>query len=236
MKSYNNVLILGVMQLWVWSAPAIAIGDSQTGTADRQIIDIPVEFIWTNGKPLPPPMRPAHLYLGLGLAPGKIHSEHAVPWFENVFLGHNTSVSLDLDRLARTVARRVVQETVPPEMEVIPRETRIGRVFPGPNFNSSQSVEFRIGLYDADTRDALLLVYFDRPCHLSGLDRHQEYTLIDSPPRVDVQVDAPGWAWIAVHKTGESTYTEVRAPAPHPVLLITPNSRDLYLKYQEGTS
>ena len=226
MKWPNKTLVLGAMQLLAFSAPTIA--------ADSQVIDIPVEFIWTDGKPLPPPMRPAHMYLGVGLAPGDFYVKGSLRWLDNLFLGHNTSVPLNLDRLAKTVGSKAAEGAVPADFEATPHETRFGRVVAGPNFNSSDSVSFRVGFYDADTRDALMLVYFDRPCHLSGVDRRQPYIPIDSPPRVDVQVDAPGWVWIAVHKTGESTYTEVRVPAPHPVFLITPTRDDLYKKYQQG--
>ena len=72
-----------------------------------------------------------------------------------------------------------------------------------------------------------------RPCHVTGTDTGN--TALESATQLDVQVDAPGWVWVEVRKTGPSTYVENRVPSPHPVLLITPTHLALFRRAQEGT-
>lgn len=232
-----RAMVLIVLQLTALVGYATTAGNSQP--ANRQIIDLQVRIIGFNGKELHagPGIRRSDLYLKFALLPGNLHTERFLPFLdETLYLEDRSPIPLDLGHLAERLAPKATSasETGSPEFAVTPKETRFARLLPGISFTTSQNVKMKEGFYDADTRDTLMLVYFDRPCHVSGVDTGSQPKPIDSPPRIDIEVDAPGWVWIETKKTGQSTYVEVRAPSPHPVLLITPNDGDLYLKYQEG--
>lgn len=82
-------------------------GNSQPAS-DRQIVDLPIEFIWTHGKELPPAMRPCHLYLGLGVISGGFHAHGMLPFVETPSIGHQTSVPLDMGCLTKKLARKAI--------------------------------------------------------------------------------------------------------------------------------
>lgn len=234
MKTHNSALILVAIQLAALVENTSLAANSQP-SASRQIVDLPIRLIWTGGKELPPTARPFHLYLALFPIPG-FHAKDTIQHFETISIGHDTSVSLDLGHLTEKVVHkaRPANETDEPGFEVEPRETRIVRLAPGLWFPAGQTVRIKGGIYDADTRNTLLLAYFDRPSHVTGTDT--AYTPLESPPRVDIQVDAPGWVWIELRKTGPATYIEDRVPSPHPVLLITPPDEAVYRRAQEGAN
>ncbi len=204
-------------------------------SADHQVVDLAVEFIWTGGKELRPALRPTQLSLAMGVAPGGFHIKKRFLYIATRPIGHDTSIPWDLGRLTWMFAGKAtpVTETAAPGFEVIPKETRLARLIPGLDFPAAHLYKFMVGLYDADTRNTLQLVYFDRPCHVTGTDTGN--TALESAPQLDVQVDAPGWVWVEVRKTGPSTYVEDRVPSPHPVLLITPADLALFRRAQEGT-
>ena len=187
-----------------------------------------------------PSMRPAHLSLGLAIAPGGFYGTHSLSYFDTPYIGGQTSIPLNLGRMTQRFEREATPELEAgmPGVEVTPKETRLARLMAGLWFRTDIHVKLKEGFYDANSRNTLLLMYFDRPCHLSGTDNGKDGKLPipgDTPPKVDIDVDVPGWTWIEIKKMSDSTYTEVRAIAPQPVLLITPHDDELYRKYREGT-
>ena len=92
----------------------------------------------------------------------------------------------------------------------------MARLLPGLSFPAGQDLQLIEGFYDADTRNTLLLTYFDPPCHVTGTDTGPYYPSLESPPQVDIQVDAPGWVWVEIRKTGPSAYVEGRVPGITP--------------------
>jgi len=231
----NRTLALMVMQITALVGYTNAAGSSPE---NPQVIDLPVKFIGFDGKEVRPDMRPYHLSLQWALVPGGFHGDRTLQNLDTQYIGGQTSIRLDLTHLAEKFAPKAAPTTPSEEagLEVTPTEAHLARAIPGMWFRISHNIKMKSGFYDADTRETLLLVYFDRPCHMSGIDTTRQSIPLESPPKVDVGVDAPGWVWIVIKKTGPSTYTELRAPSPHPVLLMAPYDRDLYRKYQEGSN
>ena len=223
MRMCGRLLVLIVMQL-----PTLV---GYAGTADNlppsgdRIINLPVKFLGFDGKELLPSMRPNHLSLDLYSIPGKLRGD-THQQFESVYLGGQTSIALKLDRVAEKIAPQIAprDETAWPELEVTPTETRFARVVPGIWFRTTKNIQMKVMFYDADTKDVLTLVYFDRPCHVRGTDR--------SPTPKEIDVEAAGWTWIETKSTGPSTFVDVRAASPRPVLLIAPIAG--YQKYLDG--
>jgi hypothetical protein len=81
----------------------------------------------------------------------------------------------------------------------------------------------RIGFVDLATNDFLLLAFFDRPCHLTGIAK--------LPPRpegeiakyvFDVTIDQVGFNWLAMHndKVRGSAIVRHAAASVRPVYLV----------------
>jgi hypothetical protein len=71
---------------------------------------------------------------------------------------------------------------------------------------------------DSNTRERLMLVYFDRAARITGALMRSDYTI-----RYNIRATAPGYIWIARRQTedGDQMYTEVRQPESV-VLALTP--------------
>ncbi len=171
----------------------------------------------------------------MAVIPGSFHAKGLRPYIASRSIGYDTSIPLDLGHLTKKFAPEAMPttETAAPGFEVTPKETRLARLLPGLEFTSKKAMQLTEGFYDADTRNTLFLVYFDRPCHVTGTDRQN--TSLESPPQLDIQVEAPGWVWVETRKTGPTTYVENSVPAPHPILLITPHDEALFRRIQAGT-
>ena len=223
MRMCGRVLVLMVMLL------TTPVGYASTADnpppSDDRIINLPVKFLGFDGKELLPSMRPNHLSLDLYSIPGKFSGD-THQQLESVYLGGQTSIVLKLDRLAGKIGPQIapVDPTAWPELEISPAETRFDRIVPGIWFRTTKNIQMKVMFYDADTKDVLTLVYFDRPCRVRGTDR--------SPTPKEIDVEAAGWTWVETKSTGPSTFVDVRAASPHPVLLIAPIAG--YQKYLDG--
>jgi hypothetical protein len=106
--------------------------------------------------------------------------------------------------------------------KIVPTETRFIRVATDFEYLGSPTPAHRIGFVDLATNDSLLLVFFDRPCHLTGL--------ANLPPRpegeitkyvFDVTIDQAGFNWLAMHndKVPGSAVVRHAAASVRPVYL-----------------
>jgi len=98
-------------------------------------------------------------------------------------------------------------------LKIEPADTRFGRVATSIGVPDSRITKWRIGFHDNTAwKDALLLVFFDRPCRLTGT-LPDAGGIIDS---VDATVTAAGLVWLRVHG---AQITSAAAPS-HLVFLI----------------
>jgi hypothetical protein len=78
----------------------------------------------------------------------------------------------------------------------------------------------------------LSLDLYSIPGKFSG-DTHQQFeSVYRSATQKDIEVEGAGWTWVQTKSTGPSTFVDVRAASPHPVLLIAPIAG--YQKYLDG--
>jgi hypothetical protein len=76
---------------------------------------------------------------------------------------------------------------------------------------------------DSQTGSTLILVYFDRPCRLSGtvatkIPSTREKYAVD----YDVSLDSAGWVWLTEKGVESRHFVATRAIRPYPLLIIGP--------------
>ena len=75
------------------------------------------------------------------------------------------------------------------------------------------------GFYDLESRDLLMLVYFDRPCRVSGTIRAPAGDRVH-----EIAVPASGIYWLRLKKTAPNAYRVQVEPQPATVVMATPVS------------
>lgn len=186
-------------------------------------IEIPVKFVNAAGDVLPVDSRPAGLELTLGPIAGSITGT-AHQYTQLVPIGHQRSISLALDELSAKMDLQAtkISGAAPAILQVIPQDTRFVRVATGVWFESKQPVTKSVGFLDAKTQDALTLVYFDRPCRLTGTAVRKTESGETLTKEYDVDVESAGFVWMTEKHDAQHHAKGIRAVAPHPILVIAP--------------
>lgn len=161
----------------------------------------------------------------LGSIPGTIFGNPQAP-FISVPIEVDQSFPVDLGRLRSLSeqATKINELGLAIGGKIVPADTRFIRVATDFEYIGSPTTAHRIGFLDLATNDPLLLVFFDRPCHLTGI--------ADLPPRpegeisryvFDVTIDQAGFNWLAMHNDKVPGTAVVRhaAASVRPVYLVT---------------
>lgn len=186
-------------------------------------IEIPVKFINAAGDVLPVGSRPAGLELTLGPIAGSITGT-AHQYTQIVPIGHQRSISLALGELSAKMDLQAtkISGAPPGVLQVIPQDARFVRVATGVWFKSKQPVTKSVGFVDAETRDALILICFDRPCRLTGTVVRKIESGETVTREYDVDVESAGFVWMTEKRDAQHHEKGIRAVAPHPILVIAP--------------
>jgi hypothetical protein len=105
-------------------------------------------------------------------------------------------------------------------LTVDPVDTHFARVAHQMNYQSAPRVPGASRIVDSGSKENLYLVYFDRPCHLTG---NVSYGGAEPGSRdFDVTIEKAGLNWLAATKKGPGDYSIIRhAPSPvRPVFVI----------------
>jgi hypothetical protein len=161
----------------------------------------------------------------LGSIPGTVFGSPQAP-FISVATNADQSFSVDLGRLRALSEQATTMNELGLAIggKIVPAETRFSRIATDFEYIGSPRPAHRIAFFDLATKDLLLLVFFDRPCHLTGI--------ANLPPRpegeitkyvFDVTIDKAGFNWLALHndKVPGSAVVRHAAASVRPVYLAT---------------
>jgi hypothetical protein len=211
----------------LWLALAFLIAGCSSapqpvGDLGRGSLILPVKLLDSDRKEIPIP-DPIQGSARLGSIPGMIFGDPRAP-FGRVTMNTDHSLSVDLSRLQEVGkhATRITAEGVEFGWKIHPVETRFSRVSTTFDFVGSALDVNKVGFFDLEGNDVLLLVFFDRPCRLTGT--------INIPPGeadfthylYDVTIDKAGFNWLAIHKDQKPGWAIVRhaAASVRPVYML----------------
>ena len=107
----------------------------------------------------------------------------------------------DFDRLSCDLQERGIQQG----LQMTPSTVRFARLATFARDPQSGKSFGGATFIDAETKELLFLIYFDRPSHWKGTIRESGYVV-----KVDIKIDARGAYWIRIVKKGDDRHLELR--------------------------
>jgi hypothetical protein len=196
-------------------------------------LTIPVKVLDATGSVLPPDETPNDLVLTLGPIPGSVPGiGHET--LQTVPIGHEKLISIDIASYSAAMMSRVrpLDRSMSQSLHVVPEDTQFVRASTGVWFTSPTPVRKSTGFIDLETQDNLVLVYFDRPCRLTGTVTNAVPNTETSTTDYDVVVESPGLTWIRLQPVGPMHTLGKREDHPHPAVIIVPPENRLHGRYR----
>jgi len=167
---------------------------SQFSGAASGRITIPVMYQDSTGNTLSADSRPTGATVWLGAMPGAIFGSARDP-LKTEPVANPPSFELDLGELYDIAAKQSATLTAAASAsgwKIVPADTRIIRVATNLNYKELHRQVPNTRFADLQTGDILMLVYFDRPCQLSGTIAEQG----SGSDTIDVTVGQAGLHWL----------------------------------------
>ena len=202
-----------------------AVGCTTTprlSTIDAGLITIPVEFEDFSGQPTDKGPRDSKLWLGA--ISGEIYGTTQAE-FKTVGIGSSATIAVPLTELEEFSAKSASALTATAAtagFAINPSDAHLVRIATSllsaePKWHSATT-----NLADSLSKHSLVLVYFDRPCRLSGAVIAHASSGGARTDDYDVVIEKAGLNWLEMTKVGEDAHWEVRhAPASvRPVVTV----------------
>ena len=194
----------------------------RSSNIDAGLVTVPIEFEDYSGQITDKGPRDSQLWLGAisGEVYGTTQAE-----FKTLGFGRSATIGLPLSELERLSARRATalnSAAAAAGFTITPSDARLVRV--ATVLLSTEPAWHSAGtsLADAVTMKTLVLVYFDRPCRLSGAVIAHPSSGGTRTDNYDVVIEKAGLNWLENTEVGEDSHLEVRhAPGSvRPILKI----------------
>jgi hypothetical protein len=189
----------------------------------KQSIDVPIRFVDVSGYAISAKDRPVNATAMLGVIPGGVFGAPHYP-LQTERLGKILTLPINLSDLLVTLNEQSATLTNDAETagwRIDPTETRFARVATTISHEGTSSL--MIGFVDSASKSNLLLVFFDRPCRLTGTvlvhpREGQTTTFV-----VDVTVEQAGLNWLKMtgNSQGHDLITNTQVPSK-PLFVVAP--------------
>jgi hypothetical protein len=176
------------------------------------MIVVPVRFVSAGGDELAARERPADANAQFGAIPGEIFGKIREP-LQSEAIGSVPITSIDLNEFVSAFGRQAATMTavaVATGWQIAPAETRFARIATGASYEGIRQGSALISLRDSESKNTLLLVFFDRPCRLTGavLDASDGGTV--TRYSIDVKIEKAGLNWLEFTHHGDDDHDVIR--------------------------
>jgi hypothetical protein len=180
-----------------------------------EVINVPLSFLSVSGDSMPMNERPKKWIATLGAVSGGIFGAARYPPRAAKDLGSASTVSFRLSELQTELDQQSATITVGAAKagwRIEPAETRFARLGTSFAIADKNLGPFAAGLADSVSKNILFIVFFDRPCRLTGTVVTPEngattYT-------IDATIEKAGLNWLEVTKEGTNRrITKVGVPS-----------------------
>ena len=157
-------------------------------------LDIAVEYVDDRRQRVGYEYQPRDVILVFPVIPGQIFGDPSGPPVFIEEVASEQRLTLDLARaepLLEGVARVMRNSRMTRGLHILPNNTRLARIGTFPFDARTEEPLGAGGFIDAATRDYLILMYFDRACHLTGA-----LQLDEAEFRHDIEIPAAGFYWV----------------------------------------
>jgi len=196
-------------------------------------LDIPVKTLDPAGKLAAWEEQPEGLVLGLGAIAGNLGGT-TTP-LQALLIGHAPSFRWDPQSQSGVVGSHVARldkkfgHALSSSVTLVPEDARFARIATTVWSKTKPDLGKAVGWLDSETGNELVLLYFDRPCRLSGSLTRKTLSHEEHNETFDVGVASAGWLWLQIEHVDPLHSTVSRAVSPHPVLVIASPERFRHL-------
>jgi hypothetical protein len=196
------------------------VPDAATGS-----INVPVRFVSVSGDEISVNDRPANATAMFGVIPGAIFGAPNYS-LQTERLGKISTLPVNLSEL-RTVLNQqsatITADASAAGWKIDPADTRFARVATTISHEGTRTGPLMIGFVDSTTKKNLLLIFFDRPCRLTGTVVIRARDGATTTFAVDVTVNKTGLNWLemASDGAGHDVIVNARVP-PSPLFVVAP--------------
>ena len=214
---YCGILVTSVAALTNGCATANRLA------AEADSINVSVKFVDANGDTLPIAERPSNPSLRLGAIGGT-----TAGWPNKTLqtdpITKQSIVQIDLNSLEAAIEQQAKTMTTEAAryLQVVPADTKFARVSTLLDWRGPPAGTLSVAFLDPnDSKNSLGLVFFDRPCRMTGTTTSksgEKRTLV-----VDLTITKPGLTWIVVAPDGtDGSVMSVAPGTMRPLLVIAP--------------
>lgn len=211
-------IVLAIAIIIPGCAARSRVPDAATGS-----IRVSVRFVSVSGDAIS--VRPADATAMLGVIPGAIFG---APHYslQTERLGEVSTLPVNFSEL-RTVLNQqsamIAADATAAGWKIDPGDTRFARVATTISHEGTRAGQLMIGFVDSISKKNLLLVFFDRPCRLTGTVVVHSRDGATTTFAVDVTVDKAGLYWLEMtgDGAGHNVIVNARVP-PSPLFVVAP--------------
>ncbi len=203
--SWRRAIAIGLCLSAVGCTTSPPVSNSDAG-----LVTVPVEFKDYVAQPVGKGPQGAQLWLGT--IPGQLYGSTQAE-FKTIGIGASISVAVpmtELERFSANHARRLTAAAAASGFTITPSDARLARVATGVLSQEALWRSASTGLAESSTKKVLTLVYFDRPCRLSGTVSASGGARTDD---YDVVIEKAGLHLLETTKVTDSHWEIRRAPA-----------------------
>ena len=189
----------------------------------KQEMSLPVAFVDKEGWVQSELNRPADISLFLGGIGGAFYGPS--PTIQMIPIGQQTEIKIDLDSLETQLNALAVKLKQPADQRFLvvdPADTRFARVGVMLSKTIWMSGKYSAGFMNPETGNTYLLMWFDRPCHITGkLIENLGYG--KAVGTVDLTINERGFTWVG--KKSSKPYVNAYEVLPKEVdaiILVAP--------------
>jgi hypothetical protein len=185
-------------------------------------LNVPVSFVDARGDAIPAGDRPGGWAAMLGAVPGEIFGNPQYPPKRTEGPGNAATVPVNLSALRAELDQQAATISVAAAKagwRIDPGDTRFARLATA--ITTDKSRRFGVGFMDSVSKNRLLLVFFDRPCRLTGTVVTPENGT--TTYSIDVVIENAGLHWLQIATKGsESHLTNAELQLSHLFFIAVP--------------
>jgi hypothetical protein len=185
-------------------------------------LNVPVGFVDARGDAIPAGEKPDRWTAMLGAVPGAIFGDPHYSPKRTEGLGNAASLPINLSTLRAEMDQQATTISVATEKagwRIDPGDTRLARLATA--ITTDKRRRFGVGFMDSVSKNRLLLVFFDRPCRLTGTVVTPENGT--TTYSIDVVIESAGLHWLQIATKGsESHLTNAELQLSHLLFIAVP--------------
>lgn len=222
---YRAPALIGLLSLVIALTGCSTPGSNRAGQSQSTSVD--ALFVDAQGNSVPLQDRPKKSALQLGVIAGSIAGNPSQTLLV-IPIGRLPAVKIDFDSLASALKQQATPMTTlftQAGLHIEPVDTRFVRVSTLPSFTPKTTGGFGAEFADVESKHPVTLVYFDRPCKITGVAKSYAGPIKGPDIDTNITVEKPGLIWLELTSPEPGRYSARLAnPSTQKMIAIAPRA------------